>query len=87
MKHVWRVDDGAQWWIAADTAAEALRLFAEKEPEGDRITFTLLPDEEVLYIGDEDEPAPFPGARIMRSDKAFPWRVSATARDWAATEW
>lgn len=96
-RHIYKVDDGEQWWIVAgdeeqarafardhDVGADWLPPHAEPEEWERKVSVERVPDDEEITIGFMDDPdAPYPaGARNETPDKSYPsW--CATARQWA----
>lgn len=63
--HTFLIADGEKHWISAESADEALRIHAENygyntvaewEKDFDEFEITKLPDEQLLDVGDFDDP-------------------------------
>ena len=79
--HTYLIDDGEKHWVSAESADDALRIHAENygyntvaawKDDFDGFEITELPDDQVLDVGDSDDPtAP---------------RVAKTCGEWATSK-
>jgi len=85
--HVYELDDGEIYLIAAKSEEEALRFGREDyeipSEEGEEVACRMLPDDEVLTIGyEDDDPEDVPEGATVDWSKGRP-RVTATCAAWA----